>query len=200
MLLLLMIHIAISLVLLPVAVAKRGASTNYLLPLILTLSPLAGIVVWRVFAAARNSRQSDFVLLGSFSLILLVCQPMLSAAPRILSRGDEGDKEQYAAERRALIAAVRSTPGTIYSEDILLLLQAGKSVFAEPSIITNLAATARWDEHPFLGMLARKAFPLILAKDLNDHALYSPAVVRLIRANYEKGEQLDGLVVYRPRP
>lgn len=129
-LLLLTVHIAISLVLLPFAIAKQGASTNYLLPLLLTLSPLAGIVVWRVFAAARNSRQSDFVLLCSFSLILLVCQPMISAAPRILSQGDVGDKEQYAAERRVLIAAVRSTPGTVYSEDILLLLQAGKSVFA----------------------------------------------------------------------
>ena len=199
-LLLLTAHIAISLVLLPVAIAKQGASTNYLLPLILTLSPLAGIVVWRVFAAARNSRQGDFVLLCSFSLILLVCQPMLSAAPRILSPGDEGDKEQYAAQRRVLIAALRSTPGTVYSEDILLLLQAGKDVFAEPAIITVLTTAARWDERPFLDMLARKAFPLIVARDLDNRVLYSPAVARLIRANYEKGEKLDGLLVYRPRP
>ncbi len=198
-LLLITIHIAISLILLPVALSKQGASTNYLLPLILTLSPLAGIVVWRVFAAARTSRHWDFTLLCSFSLILLACQPMLYAVPRILSRGYEADLEKYAAERQALIAMVRGTPGTVYSDDMLLLLQAGKDVFAEPAIITVLTAAARWNERPFLDMLARKAFPLILARDLDDRVCFSPAVARLIRANYEKGAQLDGLVVYRPR-
>lgn len=198
-LLLITVHIAISLVLLPVAVAKRGASTNYVLPLILTLSPFAGIVAWRVFADARTSRHCNFALLCSFSLILLACQPMLYAAPRILSRGGEGDREKYAAERRALIDMVRSTPGTVYSEDILLLLQAGKDVFAEPAIITLLTAAARWDERPFLDMLARQAFPLILATDLDDRVRFSPAVARLIRANYEKDAQMDGLGVYHPR-
>ena len=199
MLLLIAIHIAISLVLVPIALAKRGASTNYLLPLILTLSPLAGVVVWRVFATAQTRRYCGFSLLCSFSLILLACQPMLYAAPRILSRGYEGDLEKYAAERQALITLVRSTPGTVYSEDMSLLLQAGKDVFAEPAIITVLTAAGRWDERPFLDMLARKAFPLILAKDLEDRVCFSPAVAGLIRANYEKGARLDGLEVYHPR-
>jgi hypothetical protein len=199
MLLLIAVHIAISLVLVPVAVAKRGASTNYFLPLILTLSPLAGVVVWRVFAAAQARRYPDFALLCSFSLILLSCQPMLYATPRILSPGYEGDLEKYAAERQALITLVRSTPGTVYSEDMLLLLQAGKDVFAEPAIITVLTAAARWDERPFLEMLARKAFPLIVARDLDNRVCFSPAVAGLIRANYEKGAQLDNLEVYRPR-
>jgi hypothetical protein len=199
MLLLIAIHIAISLVLVPVAVAKRGASTNYLLPLILTLSPLAGVVVWRVFAVAQARRHPDFALLCSFSLILLACQPMLYAAPRILSPGYEGDWKKYASERQALITLVRSTPGTVYSEDMLLLLQADKDVFAEPAIITVLTAAARWDERPFLDMLTRKAFPLILARDLDNRICFSPAVAGLIRANYEKNAQLDDLEVYRPR-
>ena len=199
MLLLITVHIAISLVLLPVALAKQGASTNYLLPLILTLSPLTGIVVWRVFATARASRHYDFALLCSFSLLLLACQPMLYAAPRILSRSYEGDLEKFAAERRALIAQVRSTPGTVYSEDMLLLLQADKDVFAEPAIITVLTASARWDEGPFLDLLARKAFPLILVRNLDYRVCFSPAVAKMIRANYEKNGLLDGLVVYHPR-
>ena len=40
-----------------------------------------------------------------------------------------------------------------------------------PAIITVLTAAARWDERPFLDMLARKAFPLILARDLDDRVL-----------------------------
>jgi hypothetical protein len=199
MLLLSTLHIAICLVLLPVAAAKRGAATNYSLPMILSLSPLAGIVVWRVFAAARTRPRWDFAVLCSFSLIFLACQPMLTAAPRILSSGYTGDQKKYADERRQLIAIVRSTPGTVYSDDILLLLQAQKDVFAEPAIITVLAEGARWDERPFLDMLARKAFPLIVARDLENPLLYTPAVARLIRANYETSAQFDRLNIYRPR-
>jgi hypothetical protein len=50
-----------------------------------------------------------------------------------------------------------------------------------------------------LDMLARKAFPLIVARDLENPLLYTPAVARLIRANYETSAQLDHLSIYRPR-
>jgi hypothetical protein len=158
MLLLFTMHIAVSLVLLPLAAAKQGASTNYSLPLILSLSPLGGIVVSRVFVAARNRRRCDLAVLCGVSLILLASQPMLIAAPRILSPRYTDDQE--IGERRALIGIVRSSPGTVYSEDLLLLLQAGKDIFAEPAIITALSEAAQWDEQPLLDMFARKAFPL----------------------------------------
>jgi hypothetical protein len=125
---------------------------------------------------------------------------MLNAAPRIVSRGYIGDKEKYAAQREELLALVRSTPGTVYSEDMLLLLQAGKDVYAEPAIITNLTGAGRWDERPFLDMLARKQFPLILARDLENPDRFTPAAAKVIQENYEKGPQLDGLWLYRPRP
>jgi hypothetical protein len=199
MLLLVTLHIAISLGLLTVAAAKRGASTNYALPLILSLSPLAGIVVWRVFAVARARPGWDFTVLCSFSVILLACQPTLNEVPRILLPGYTGDQQKYAEERRQLIDMVRSTPGTVYSEDMVLLIQAGKDVFAEPAIITILADAAQWDERPFLDMLARKEFPLILAGDLGDPIFFTPGVARSIQANYETSGQLDHLHIYRPR-
>ena len=198
-LLLLSLHVAISLVLLPVAGAKRGASTNYYLPLLLSLSPLAGIMVWRLFAAARSSRQPAFAVLCGFSLLILACQPMLNAAPRILSPGYVDNRQTRVAERRDLIAVVRGAPGAVYSEDMVLLLQADKEVFAEPAIITVLTDAARWDERPFLDMLARQAFPLIVARDLDNRDRFTPAVARAIRANYERGAQLDGLWVFHPR-
>jgi hypothetical protein len=44
-------------------------------------------------------------------------------------------------------------------------------------------SSPRWDERPFL----------------DDRVCFSPAVGGLIRANYERRAQLDGLEVYRPR-
>jgi hypothetical protein len=200
MLLLITTHISICVVLLPLAGSKRGSSTNYWLPLIVSLSPLTGVVVWRVLAAARSKRRSDFAVLCSYALLLLACQPMLSAAAQTLFRYRAGEPDQQLAQRQELIALVRNTPGIVYSEDMLLLLQAGKEVFAEPSIITLLAATGRWDEHPFLSLLAHKAFPLILVRDLSDRDRFSPEVARLISVKYERSTRLDGLWIYRPRP
>jgi hypothetical protein len=156
-------------------------------------------MVWRLFAAARSRRQPAFAVLCGFSLLILACQPMLNAAPRILSPGYVDNRQTRVAERRDLIAVVRGAPGAVYSEDMVLLLQADKEVFAEPAIITVLTDAARWDERPFLDMLARQAFPLIVARDLDNRDRFTPAVARAIRANYERGAQLDGLWVFHPR-
>jgi len=100
-LLVLTVHLALSLVLIPVAGAKRGASSNYFLPMLLSLSPLAGITLWRAFAASRNFRRCDAAVLCSCSLIILACQPMVSAIPRVFSPAYEGDREEHARERGA---------------------------------------------------------------------------------------------------
>ena len=125
---------------------------------------------------------------------------MVMSATEIVSRPSESAlAKQHAAERPELLTLLRNTPGPIYSENMVLLLEAGKEVFAEPAIMTVLSAAGTWDERPFLEMLAHREFPLILASDL-DGGRYSPASARAIRANYEKIKELDSLGVYRPRP
>ncbi len=47
-------------------------------------------------------------------------------------------------------------------------------------------------------MIRKKAFSVMLIHDIDDPDRYSPAVARAIKENYEPGEEVGQLTVYRP--
>jgi hypothetical protein len=98
----------------------------------------------------------------------------------------EDAKAKIAAHREAL-EFVRNSPGPVFSEDMLLLVQAGKEVPAEPSTVVELARHSQWDETPFVQMINEKRFSaIVVTSSLDNSARFSPAVAQAIRQTYEQ--------------
>ena len=131
--------------------------------------------------------------------LLMIAQQTVSAfrfvVPSASLRQENADNLRDSEE---LLQILRSAREPVMSENMTLLYQAGKQVPFEPAIVTQLAATGMWDETPLVDMIQRKAFSVMLIHDIDDPDRYSPAVARAIKENYEPGQEIGLLTVYRP--
>lgn len=64
-----------------------------------------------------------------------------------------------------LLGRIRQATLPVASENMVLLMSAGKSVVYEPAIVTELAALGRWDERPLVKMIAGRGFAFMLTSD-----------------------------------
>ena len=136
----------------------------------------------------------------AYLLPLLMVAQQAVAAVRFVAPSSSL-RQEYADNVRnseTLLRILQSSPEPVMSENMTLLYQAGKQVPFEPAIITQLAATGVWDEGPLIDMIHKRAFSVMLIHDIDDPDRYSPAVARAIKENYEPGEEIGQLTVYRP--
>ena len=102
----------------------------------------------------------------------------------------------------ALLQQVRAATKPVASEDMVVLLRAGKHVFYEPSIVTELAAVGRWDERPLVDMVSSGGFAFMLSEDNQPGPTTrrSLAVDEAMRQAYPVVELArPGLWMHRPR-
>jgi hypothetical protein len=114
-------------------------------------------------------------------LALLWTQPALSP-PR--------SKWQFDSQ---LAEIMRVQPGEVLSEDMGAVVQAGKTLWAEPFIITQMAEAGHWDQRPLLQMIREHKFSLIikyggvaggLAQDQWSPVQWTPEEIMTITSNY----------------
>src|SRR5439155_6810126 len=79
---------------------------------------------------------------------------------------------------------VQGVPGPIYSEDMTILMRAGKEIPAEPAIITALAMSRRWDESGFVRRIEAGEFQAVIAHSLEDRDFFTEAVARAVLQRY----------------
>ena len=127
-------------------VGKSGAGPNYFIAWLCTGAALLGLLFGRVAAALSGYTDPAgwltpltapaFAACGIAQLLILPdpIHPRLAAA---------ADSRRVAEE---LIREVRATDRPVISDDMVLLLQAGKHVPWEPAIFAELASMGRWDE------------------------------------------------------
>jgi hypothetical protein len=193
------IHFVVS-GLVSLTVGKAGANSNYLLEWNLSACTLAGLVVARLLWSWRTTRRISSAAAVAYLLPLLMIAQQAVAAVRFVAPSSSL-RQEYADNVRnseTLLNILRSSPEPVMSENMTLLYQAGKQVPFEPAIVTQLAATGVWDETPLIDMIRKRAFSVMLIHDIDDPDRYSPAVERAIKENYEPGEEVGQLTVYRP--
>jgi hypothetical protein len=110
---------------------------------------------------------------------------------------------ERASRLRSIAGIVEQTPGRILSEDLWLLLRAGKSIeYDDPFLMAQSAARGVWDEWRFVGDLEAQRFALVLLEyeitDVGRSPRWSPAALAALRANYEILHR-DALFVHRPK-
>jgi hypothetical protein len=193
------IHFVISGII-SLTIGKAGANGNYLLEWNMSACTLAGLLMARLIWGWRTMRLVSSVAAVAYLLpLLMIAQQTVSAfrfvVPSASLRQENADNLRDSEE---LLQILRSAREPVMSENMTLLYQAGKQVPFEPAIVTQLAATGMWDETPLVDMIQRKAFSVMLIHDIDDPDRYSPAVARAIKENYEPGQEIGLLTVYRP--
>jgi hypothetical protein len=101
-----------------------------------------------------------------------------------------------------LVARIKGANQPVLSEDMVLLMKAGKEVPWEPAIFNELASTGRWDERLILDMISTRAFAFVVTRGRAGEEIldgrFTPAVGRAIQEAYPRTEEQGGRTVHLP--
>ncbi|MDX2177632.1 MAG: hypothetical protein SF028_14305 [Candidatus Sumerlaeia bacterium] len=160
------------------AAGKAGAAENYLIEPQLGLGALLALALHRLCLPLEPGSPRWLRALNPAALLLvfllLLGKSIPSERPGPLSplsfsqrwatlgRGAAPDPLLSEAGARAELA-VRAADGEVLSEDAVLLLRAGRPVFYQPFIMSQLAREGVWDSSAFDGALWEGRFALVVA-------------------------------------
>ena len=180
---------------------KLGAWKNYFLEWNITCCILTGLLIGRVLGRGGRWRRSA----TATAIILVVGVVGVSRLETTIRQA------HIIAGRDALLSAMgdnagrvldimRATHGRVFSDDMTLLMKAGRDVPWEPAIATALAATGAWDERPALEMISARQFELIIVKRLDSPLFFSPTIRAAIQRAYtDAGVRAGPYRILRPR-
>ena len=166
------------------AAAKTGANVNYFFELVTASCIVAG---FGLATLVQDLPQS----LPSFNLACMVLVFFGFSAP-FVQAGFLLDPVAQQREQR-LVARIAAAAKPVSSEDMLMIMQAGKSVYYEPFIVTELALLHRWDERPLIDMIRGRGFAFMITGDDRQTPISrrSAAVDAAMRENYPRVEKID---------
>jgi hypothetical protein len=119
---------------------------------------------------------------------------------RLPSRAIYALRKPVPAEWRDVVRFVRTLPGPVYSENMTLLMAAGKELPAEPAIITMLARTGQWDESGFIGRIRNGQFDaIVIETTFNDRERFTPRIAEAITRSYALNRTFGMYKIYRFR-
>jgi len=110
-----------------------------------------------------------------------------------------------AAANEALGPVVAAAPGTVLSEDMGLLVQAGKPVVYYDFQFSQLALAGRWDQSWEVDNLRQGAFSLVIFEgdariEVEKYGRYTRTFMSALDYGYRRAERVGKYLVYRPAP
>jgi hypothetical protein len=163
-----------------VTMFKSGADFNYLLDWLCVGCVLTGVWVCDLWNTDRR-----FPVVVGLMILCLLALPI---------RQMPNHPPQSELDRReALVRRVAATDKPVASENMTLLMRAGKSVIFEPAIATELASLGRGNEQPLVNMIDSHGFAFMITTDDSSDATVrrTPAVNAAMRRAYPRVEQVD---------
>ncbi len=177
-------------------ISKVGAYDNYFLEMDVAMCVLSGLFLgWLLQRQSFRTRRSYMIeaavvlvfLAQAFtnlytlrSNIALYANPLFDYSPQVV---------EY----------LKTLPDPVYSEDMVVLMQAGKELPAEPAIITALAMDGKWDESGFVAQIQTGIFNAIVIRNtLHNDQRFSPAVQKAILENYYLSNTIGPFQIYSP--
>lgn len=197
------LHLAVSTPLLAL-VLKSGANWNYFIEWLCTVAALAGMLAGRLvdglLATGRDGRAARPIALLALSAGLLA-QHLLAAPP---AHPRLQDRAAMQAMGHELLALVRAAPGPVLSDEMVLLVRAGRQVPWESAIFAELGSLGRWDERLIVDLIRGGHFAFAITGGRRGERLfdsrYNPAVADALEAAFPQMEDRAWLVVRRPAP
>jgi hypothetical protein len=96
---------------------------------------------------------------------------------------------------------IRAATRPVLSDDMVLLLKAGKPVPWEPAIFADLAKMGGWDQNLIIDMIRARRFAFIITVQRDStmyKALYNPPVDAAIDAAYPDAESVGRYLIRSP--
>ncbi len=185
---LLALHFLLSTVMLA-TVFKSGSDINYLIDWLCIGSVLVGVAACELFKTPR-----PFAVATGCLILAILTLP--------LRRTPDTAPQAVLTEQADLVRLIAAARAPVASEDMTLLMRAGKPVIFEPAIVTELSAVNRWDQAPLLAMIraGRFAFMITIDDERGGSTLRSPGVDAAMRASYPRTERIGALYLWLHRP
>lgn len=185
-----------------ITIAKSGSNQNYLIEWLCVLAILVGLAMREAAVSAIGAsvaaarQQSPPILLSAILPVAVAVQVvMLPAMPDQTNRGPVADIQK-------LVTLVREARRPVISDDMVILLRAGKEVEWEPAIFAELASKGIWDERPFVRLIREHHFAFfVTVRDRGDRLFdsrYTPAVADAIESAYPAERHVAGYTLHLP--
>ncbi|HEU4713397.1 MAG TPA: hypothetical protein VFS76_17635 [Pyrinomonadaceae bacterium] len=179
-------------------ISKVGAYDNYYLEMDVAMCLLAGLFLgWLIRREAHHRTRGQRIL--QIVVIVLFIIHTGNNWPQLnwTANAYRHPPVEYSPQ---VVEYIKRLPDPIYSEDMVVLMQAGKEVPAEPAIITALAMDGKWDETGFVDRIKRGEFSAIVIRNsLQNDQRFSKGVVDAIHESYYLAEKIGQFQIYLPQ-
>jgi len=192
-----------------ITVFKVGSNGNYFTEWMVICSLICGILVTRAIPSPNIIAQlpekycrNPFFFQSKWLLMLLILQTaatMVMSVPQVMSGKltVPGLTSKRARDAARVLDLIKSTPGKVLSEDMTLLVKAGKEIPWEPAIITQLTHTGVFDQTKVIKMIAERDFGLIVLT-LQRRNRFTLEVSEAIHRFYHRLYTIGKYTVYAP--
>ncbi len=179
-------------------ISKVGAYYNYYLEMDVAACLLSGLFLGWLLRRDSFPHRRRFPALQFVALVMFLIYTFGNWA--LLQRMIATYKNPPWDDSPAVVNFLKQLPEPVYSEDMVVLMQAGKEVPAEPAIITALARDGKWDESGFVAQIKRGEFhAIIIRNSLDDTWRFSQAVVNAIHERYYRTDNIGRFQIYLPK-
>ncbi|WP_324808447.1 hypothetical protein SH584_03000 [Sphingomonas sp. LY29] len=187
--------------LMSLAISKSGSNVNYFVDGSVALSILVGIVSRPCVEVALGERQ--IVGPRAWENPLLVPALILLQVFFMGSLANAHDQTPAeVAELRQVQVIVDRAEGPVISDDMVLVMRAGKDVVWEPAIFAELAKVGVWDESDFLRRIDARQFSLFVTQGSRGRALfdarYNETVIDAIDRAYPVKREIGKYTIHYP--
>jgi hypothetical protein len=180
---------------------KSGAAFNYFIESMCIWSVLIGVAVGNALDVMWGGSATIHGRAGLNRRDMVLLVPLLLSVQLFLIPLPDTTPFVSAPTRQAmdrLFRMVQDTEKPVLSDDMVLLLRAGKQVPIEPSIFAELGSLRQWDQRKLVELISSHTFAFIISQ----YGLYDERYTRTVQAaiteNYPHQERYAGYVVMKP--
>jgi hypothetical protein len=187
----LLLHFALASLML-FTLLKSGSSSNYLLDWLCVGCVLIGVLLCDLVGAEWRFSLVTAAIITALLILGVANLPVRKVPDQFLP--EQLDRQA------ALVRRIAAAEKPVASEDMVLLMLAGKRVIFEPAIVTELASTGRWNEGPLVNMIRSGGFAFMITTDnaVGGSRRRTPAVDAAMRETYPRVEQVGPLWLHLP--
>ncbi len=179
-------------------ISKVGAYDNYYLEADVAMCLLSGLFLgWLIRRDSFHRGRKQLVLQMVVIVLFIIHTGSNWHALNWTANAYRNPPVEYSPE---VVEFLKRLPDPIYSEDMVVLMQAGKEVPAEPAIISALAMDGKWDETGFVDRIKRGEFrAIVIRNSLQNDQRFSKGVVDAIHERYYQADNIGQFQIYMPR-
>ncbi len=182
-------------------ILKSGASFNYMIEWFSVVAIFAGLALAPLVVRAMGPTPLAPRLSPILVALALVALPLQLAVLPIYFPGMQVVEQQTKARSRIVERIASSTRPTI-SDDMTLLIRAGRNVEWESAITAELGQLGKYDQLAFAKLIRAHCFGLFVIEGKTDRspflARYNPPVAAAILSAYPQEERIGGLLLRWP--